>query len=318
MIFGTTSRGQVVHLLTLDNGTLKIELLTLGVILRDVRLAGVDRNLTIAMQNVAEYEGPGQYFGSLVGPVANRISRSRTEIDGYDYLFSPNDRDHLLHSGTAGIHRKVWTVVAQTSVSTKFELTLGDGVDGFPGNRVLQAEYALENDSLQLTITAKSDAATLMNIAQHSYWNLDGTPNWEGHRLAVDSARFLPEDNGLPTGEIASVEDTEFDLRIGRNIRIGAPDLDTNFCIANQRREITNVATLTGTSGVEMAVSTTQAGLQVYDGRDSDAAGLPPYAALAIEAQGWPNSPNERRFPSIELAAKDTYRQVTRWTFSQT
>ncbi len=149
---------------------------------------------------------------------------------------------------------------------------------------------------MRLELTATTDRPTWMNLAQHSYWNLDGSPHWQGHSLRIAAEHWLPvDDRLLPTGEMRPVAG-EMDFRRPRLLQPGAPALDHNFCLAPARRALTEVAEVTGAQGLRMRIATTEPGLQVYDGRGAVRPGGPVYEGLALEPQGWPDAPNRPAF----------------------
>ena len=320
--FGHTRDGRQVRAVRLASPQLAATVLTWGAALQDVRLAGTDRSLTLGCDRIEAYEGPMGYYGTLVGPVANRIGGARAVIAGQDCRFPANEGTTLLHSGASGVHARHWALDAADATSLRLRLVLEAGEGGFPGRREISATYLVDGAALTLTIAATTDAPTLMNLAQHGYWNLDGSATTAGHRLRIAADRYLPGENGMPTGEVCAVSGV-FDLRDGR-----VPDLsegyDHNFCLSDAPRALTEVAELTGTSGVTMRIATTEPGLQVYDGvnvRTAPFAGhgavpYTPFAGIALEPQRWPDAPNRPAFPSILLSPGETYRQETRWTFA--
>jgi len=312
--FGTTSDGRDVERITLEAGDLTVAILTLGAALHDVRLAGVDYNLTRGTEDVLAYEGEWRYHGTIIGPIANRISTAQVKIEGMMHELERNQDGRIhLHSGKDATHFQVWKVVEQSPMSVTLEVILGDGLCGLPGKRTIRATYTLTAPAtLTLTLTGVSDADTMMNLAQHGYWNMDGTDNWSGHHLKIAADYYLPTDaDACPTGEIEDVTGTLMDLRDRPEIKRDKHIFDHNFCTATAKQELRDVVTLTGTSGVTMTMATTEAGVQVFDGRSSPSN----YDALAIEAQGWPDAPNHRGFPSIKLKAGETYMQTTSWRF---
>ncbi|KMW56303.1 Aldose 1-epimerase [Candidatus Rhodobacter oscarellae] len=312
-VFGTTKTGQPVHRLGLDNGTLRISLLTLGAGLHSVRLAGVPHDLTVGRDNLAPYEGKLFHLGTIMGPVANRMSNARAEIAGRRHQFDRNFLGaHTLHGGSAAVHAKLWEVTDHTKTSATLCVKLPDGEGGFPGHRDIQASFALEDNALTLTLTARTDAPTILNLANHSYWNLGPEPTTRGHLLQVHADRYLPAgDANIPTGEIAPVAGTRFDYRQPRAIEAGDEGLlDNNLCLSDARQPLRDVATLTGPTGVEMTMATTEPGLQIFDGHILD------YAGLALEAQFWPDAPHNPAFPRIETHPGETWVQRTRWRFT--
>lgn len=318
--FGTTAAGQGVQAVTLSSGTLTAHILTLGAILQDVRLAGLDRGLTLGSDTLADYEGPMRFHGSLIAPVANRLSDGRAPVAGVEHRFqsSPGNPD-ALHSGPAGTHLKIWNLDEAGASQVTLSVELPDGEGGFPGNRRVRVTYSLPAPgTLQMEVLAGTDRPTLFNAANHSYWNLDGTASWQGHRLRIAADDYLPADASvLPTGEIAAVTGTAFDFREGRIAGPGDPPLDTCFCLSRGRVALRPVLELTGASGIRMALSTTEPGVQIYDGSGAARPGHAAGEGVAIEAQGWPDAPNHQDFPSIALSPGETYRQITEWRFSR-
>ena len=316
--FGTTRTGTPVQRLTLQHGRLRVSLLTWGAALHGVWLDGVDHNLTLSSDRLADYEDALPYHGTLIAPVINRLTNGSAPIGGQLHQFEPNqDGRHSLHSGATGSHRQVWDVIDHSPTSATLALVLADGTGGFPGDRRMTARYSLQNQALQLHITATTTQLTLMNAGNHSYWNLDGTPTWAGHRLRIAADRTLHTTSDLtPTGSIQRTADTPLDLREARQIAPGSPPLDTCFCLADQNRRLTECLWLTGQNGLKLTLATTAPALQVYDGRAAIRPGRVAYEGLAIEAQGWPDAPNHPHFPGIDLHPGQLWQQTTEWHFS--
>lgn len=319
--------GAGVQAVTLRAGGLTARVLTLGAILQDLRLEGVDWPLTLGSGEVAAYEGPMDYFGPIVGPVANRIDGAEAEIAGRVFRFDENAGPGItLHSGRSGTNGQVWRIAAASVDRVTLALDLADGLGGFPGNRRIEAEIGLaEGAALTIRLTATTDAPTLMNLTNHSYWNLDGSGTIAGHRLRVAADHYLPLTARLiPTGEIAPVEGTIFDLRAGRLLE-ARQTFDVNLCVAEAPRPLTEVAELVGRSGVRLRLATTEPGLQIYDMARVETApfaghgGAPygPFAGLAMETQLWPDAVHQSKFPSILLEPGETREQVTRLRFDR-
>ncbi|MEN8873919.1 MAG: aldose epimerase family protein [Pacificibacter sp.] len=325
--FGATQNGQTVEAITLSAGDLSVTILTQGAILQDVRLKGVPHSLTLGSDDIRAYDKDFKYFGALVGPVANRLSNATAPLDGATLQLVANEGETSLHGGPDGIHQDIWTITDQSTDSVTLELNLPDGRGGYPGNRVITACFtAAAPAQLTLEISVTTDAATLINIANHSFWNMDGTASMAGHVLTVPADDYTPVDTNLiPTG-VASVEGTGFDLRTGSII--GLPDgerLDHNFCLTGPEGELKQACTLTGTNGLSMSIETTEVGLQVYDAGANpssayighNCAHYGAFSGVALEAQRWPDAPNQDGFPPCELRPDETYQQTTRWTFSR-
>lgn len=325
--FGTTAGGTPVKRITLAHGDLTVSILTFGAVLQDVRLVDVPHSLTLGSPDLAAYEGPFVSFGSIMGPVANRIRGATALLNGTQLQFEPNiPGGHTLHSASAGIQHKVWDILEHTDTTLTLTTTAADGDGGFPGNRTWYVRYDLTAPAtLTLTITADTDAPTLINTVNHSYWNLDGAPAHDGHTLQLLGRKVLPVDGDfIPTGEIIDVTGTAFDFRKPRALT-PADSLDHNYCLSDTRRDLAPAAILTGQSGLRLKMATTDPGLQVYDARHIGGEGFPghdgktygPRAGLALEAQFWPNAPHEPGFPSIALNPGSPWKQVTEFAFDR-
>lgn len=325
--FGHTAKGAEVTAIALGTGPLKVTVLTWGAVVQDVRLTGIPYSLTLGASDLAAYAGPMASFGALMGPVANRIRGARAPIAGREHRFEANlDGMHTLHGGATGTQARIWDLAEASANHAVLETVLSDGLSGFPGRRVLRATYRVSGTDLDLEITGTTDAPTLLNIANHSYWNLDGTDHVTGHRLRIAAERItVPGDDLLVTGELAPVAGTRHDFREDRTFA-PAPDnrFDLNYVLAEAKRALSPACTLTGESGLRMEMFTTEPGLQVFDLGSFDTAPFvchsgriaPRFSAIALEAQGWPDAPNYPGFPSIDVTPEAPYHQHTRWRFT--
>jgi aldose 1-epimerase len=316
--FGHTAGGAAVQRVTLRSGTLSVSVLTLGATLQSVRLAGVAYDLTLGSDQVSDYEGPLCYHGSLIAPVVNRITGAAATIAGKSAQFEQNFLGkHVLHSGTVGAQHRVWDIAehgtdTQDAEFVVLTLNLADGLGGFPGNRDVTARFSLQGSILRMDVGVKTDATTLWNAANHSYWNLDGSEHYAGHTLHVVADHYLPTDSDfIPTGAIVDVINTPFDFRTPRAISANDPPLDNTFCLSRAPTPLREVLMLRGKSGVTLRLSTTEAGVQLYDCRHDS------FRGVAIEAQNWPDAPHHAGFPSIELAAGGHMTQTAAWHFSK-
>lgn len=320
ILFGTTGDGQPVHAITLTNEDLSATILTYGAILQDVRLAGVPYSLTLGSDTLSDYEDVMAFHGSLVGPVANRISGAETSIAGQTFTFEKNlNQRHTLHSGSGGTQAKVWQVEECSPKMLILSVILPNGEAGFPGARHVTAHFSIDDtNGLILSVTTKTDAPSILNFTNHSYWNLDGSPSFSGHKINVAADRYLPStDEFLPTGEIVPVAGTAFDFNRAKALQPGNPPLDNTFCVANERRALTEVTALEGQSGIRMTVATTEAGLHLFDARSAQRPNGPFYEGIAIEAQNWPDASNHAHFPSLDVTPDAPVTQTTRWRFSR-
>ncbi|WP_172299426.1 aldose epimerase family protein [Pseudoruegeria sp. HB172150] len=327
-VFGRLSDGESIHRLHINAGAISVALLTRGAVLNDVRLESIPYSLTVGSPDIAAYEGKMGSAGATCGPVVNRIAGAKAEIDGKTYDFATNFLGkHTLHGGDAAMHRRTWEIAETDDGSATLQIRQADGDGGFPGNRLFTARFeVLPPATLRLTLSAETDAPTVVNLANHSYWRLDDAPTVAGHILKLAAAEYTPATEDLiPTGEIAPVDGTRFDYREGRVLEGGAEGLiDNNFCLSRGREPLRPVAWLTGQSGVTMEMATTEPGIQVYDGHGleqapyvlHDGTTARGYCGVALEAQYWPDAPNHPNFPSIVLRPGEPWKQVTEWRFS--
>ena len=325
--FGVTHGGQEVQKVTLSAGDLTVSLLTWGAVLQDVRLRGIDHSLTLGSDRLRDYEGEMRHHGSLIGPIANRISTARIRLDGMMYELERNQDGRIhLHSGAQGTLLLGWDIAEVSDSHATLNLHLPDGMCGLPGNREISVTFTVSAPAtLTMTINGTTDAKTCMNFANHSYWALDEGVGFGGHTLTIPAGRILEANDAMmPTGRILHVEGTPYDARNGLVLTGDAQQFfDLNYCFNDGPRALHEVARLRGTSGLEMRTETTAPGLQVYDCSTIDGAGFEThhgpsygyYSGLALEAQHWPGAANHAGFPRIEYAARERYHQLTRWSF---
>lgn len=326
--FGTAPDGSDILRLELTSGALRVAVLTWGAVIQDVRLAGVAHGLTLGSPEAAAYFGPMSSFGSLIGPVVNRIRDARAPIGGRMHQFEANlEGRHTKHGGSRASYKQNWHLVESGHDHAVLELNLPDGLSGFPGNRAVRVDYRVSGSGLDMVVVATTDAPTLMNFANHSYWNLDGSDSVAGHRLQIEAETVTVNDDDLMvTGEQRAVAGTEYDFRAER---VFAPSpqnrFDVNYCLAREKRALSRAATVTGASGVRMEMWTTEPGLQVFDLGSFETApfaghGGTPYArfaGLALEAQGWPDAAKFPAWPQIEVTPAAPYHQHTSWRFGR-
>lgn len=301
--------------------------LTMGAVLRDLRLEGHDAPLVLGLRDADGYPQHSSYMGATAGRFANRIGNARFEIDGREHRTDPNFLGrHTLHGGSEGCGKLAWDVLDHEQDAIRLGIVLPDGHMGFPGTIRIEAQYTCApGATLRVDYRATTDAPTPCNLAHHSYFALDDTGDLSSHVLTVAADRYLPVDGDLiPTGEAAPVDGTPFDFRAGRRLP-GEGLLDHNLCLSDVRQDLREVATLRSeASGVTMTIATTEPGLQIYDGAKLD----PPvpgldgrrygaHAGVALEPQGWPDAPNNPSFPPAILRPGETYRQTSTFRFSK-
>ena len=326
--FGVTADGRTVHAATLAwDGGLEVEVLNYGAIVRRLAFPTADgrRQAVLAYATLEDYERDTAYVGALVGRVANRIGRGLFPLDGRDVQVSVNEPPNTLHGGKLGFNKRVWRFEAVADDLRSLTLAYGspDGEEGFPGALQVLARFSLpEPETLQIDYSATAEAPTAVNLSHHLYFNLLGDPAATilDHRLTLAASHYTPVGAGLiPTGEIAPVGGTPFDLRAGAvisevlahhdpQLTLGG-GMDLNWALDASAAPALE---LRAPDGATLAIFTDQPGLQVYSGQKLE----PPFVrhgALAIEPQGFPDAVNHPGFPGAVLRPGETYRRSSRY-----
>lgn len=337
--FGHTSEGAAVDIYTLADGKVEARIITYGAIV--VSLRTPDRNgkiddVVLGCDSVERYEAQTAHFGGIIGRYANRIAHGSFQLDGKTYSIPKNDGDNALHGGIRGFDKVVW---AAKEITDGLELTYvsKDGEQGFPGTLTTTVRYTLKGSALRIEYSATTDKDTVLNLTNHSYFNLAGQGKGDilGHVLKIDASRMTPVDAALiPTGELKSVAGTPFDFRTPHAIgeRINADDAqlhlgkgyDHNFVSDHPSGELAEAAeAYEPTTGRILKVLTTELGLQLYTGNflDGSITGKEGRVynrrfAFCLETQHFPDSPNHPSFPSTELKPGQKFHSVTVYQFS--
>ena len=282
------------------------------------------------------YDGP--CAGKVPGRFANRIARGALRVDGREYQLAINNGPNALHGGPEGFQNRIWDVVVAPDGEVVFSYVSADGEENYPGKLTVEARYHWsEENTLTLTLSATTDAPTVINLTNHCYWNLEGHNSGSvlDHKLRIGASRYLPTDDTLiPTGEMAPVAGTPMDFTspkaIGRDIREDFPALvygkgyDNCWVVDNYTKgHLQHVATLEAPrSGRVLEVLTTQPAAQVYTGNwlagsPANKAGrsYDDYDGVAIECQAMPDSPNHPDFPSTQLYPGQLYNETIQFRF---
>ncbi|WP_164410190.1 aldose epimerase family protein [Streptomyces salinarius] len=318
-LFGTLSDGTPVHRWTLERAGVRVRVLSYGGIVQSAEVPDRDGNTADVVLGFADLDGyvrhPEPYLGALVGRYANRIAGGRFPLDGRTYAVVPNEGPNTLHGGERGFDKRVWDVEAVPG-GVRLSRVSPHGEEGFPGRLEMSATYTLDGSgALRIGYEAVTDAPTVLNPTNHSYFNLSGSGHAGGHELRLAASRITPVDAGLiPTGGLDDVTDTRFDFRRARKIGSG---YDHNFVLdkgvtdaAEEVAELYDPA-----SGRVLTVATTEPGLQLYT---ADHLGEPfaPGDGVALETQHFPDSPNRPGFPSTVLRPGEVFRSETVYGFS--
>ncbi|CAM5397610.1 aldose epimerase family protein [Streptomyces aurantiogriseus] len=328
--FGTLSDGTPVHRWTLERAGVRVRVLSYGGIVQSVEVpdrwgsprsseaeSGGGRTANVVL-GFADLDGylthPEPYLGALIGRYANRIAHARFPLDGVTYALGPNNAPNSLHGGERGFDKRVWEV-EPVEHGLRLSRVSPHGEEGFPGSLEVSATYTLDaSGALRFVYEAVTDAPTVVNLTNHSYFNLAGSGNAGGHELRLAASRYTPVDADLiPTG-VSEVADTRFDFRTARKVGSG---YDHNFVLDKGVTDTpVEVAELHDpASGRVLTVATTEPGIQVYT---ADHLGEPftPGDGIALETQHFPDSPNRPEFPSTELRPGEVYRSETVYGFS--
>ncbi|MEU8302757.1 aldose epimerase family protein [Actinomadura sp. NPDC048955] len=310
--FGVTPEGERVERHVLDNGRLRACVLTYGAILQRLEVAdGAD--VVLGLPTLDDYLHRSRYFGAVVGRYANRIARGRFTLDGREHRLAANDGEHSLHGGVRGFDKRVWRVESAGPAELVLSLVSPDGEEGYPGELRARVRYALDGDALRLEYRATTDAPTVVNLTNHSYFDLSGTGDVRGHVVAMEADRYLPVDGGkIPTGLPVPVAGTPFDFTVPTPVgarRGGRYD----HCFVLQGR----VTVADPAGGRTMEVTTTEPGVQFYTGHMLDGVATPygPFAGLCLETQRFPDAPNRPAFPSAVLRPGQEHVSVTTYRF---
>lgn len=343
--FGTTKNNESVYQYTLKNRNgMQISILNYGGIITSWTAKNRKNefdDIVLGFDNFKDYENKNPYFGSIIGRYANRIEKGTFELNGTQYQLPVNDNTNHLHGGLKGFDKVIWEVNAlkkDSMVGLELSYTSPDGEEGYPGNLNVFVTYALNDDNeLSISYKATTDQSTIVNLTQHSYFNLSGDFNKEilDHEVVLNAASFLAVDATLiPTGEIKKVKGTPFDFtapkKIGRDITIEDPQLkfgmgyDHCWVLTDQSSENKFVASAYDPeSGRMLEVYSTEPGVQFYTGNFLDGSlaskkgGFYKHrTGFCLETQHFPNAPNEPAFPSTVLNPNEVYESQTTYKLS--
>ena len=343
--YGTTPEGQKVAIYTLKNQKgMEVNIMTYGGIITSLKVpnkAGVSQDVVIGFNNLEQYTKANPYFGAIIGRYGNRIAKGKFTLDGKEYSLAINNAPNALHGGLNGFNRVIWTAEEAKGgdvATLKLKYLSKDMEEGYPGNLTVFVTYTLKNDnSLDVLYEATTDKKTVLNLTQHSYFNLsaDFTKPILDHQITIDADKLVPIAATLiPTGKLTDVTNTPFDFRkpktVGKDIEAKDEQLknglgyDHCWVLNKQDKEDRFAASAyEPTSGRLLEVYTDQPGIQFYSGNFLDGT-LPmrkggTYArrtGFCLETQHYPDSPNQKNFPTTELNPGENYKTKTTFKFS--
>lgn len=341
-VFFASVDNKDVLLYTIENEKLQVSLTNFGARLVSILVkdrAGQAVDIILGYDSAEEFIiNTNNFYGAIVGRYGNRIGNASFELNGVSYQLEKNNGEHSLHGGTNGVYNKVWEVKSQSRDAITLEYNSPDGEAGYPGNVVMRVTYKLnDKGALEIEYNAETDQETVLNLTNHAYFNLNGAGDSTilDHELWIDADHITEVDSGLiPTGKSVGVAGTAFDFTkakpIGLDINKTSVQLkygkgyDHNFEL-NRKKVYAEVASLYAPkTGIEMKIFTTEPGLQFYSGNfmsDTDPKGkggksYPYRAALCLETQHFPDSPNHEKFPSTVLRKGERYSSKTEYRFA--
>ena len=340
-VFGRMDDGTDVRRCRLEVPGLRVAILTYGGAVASLEVpdrAGRMGNVVLGLPSLAEYVRRSPYFGALLGRYANRIARSRFTLDGVEHQLACNNGPNAIHGGVRGFSKRVWDIVAADDRRLELTYASGDGEEGYPGALRVHVTYELtEGRTLRIGYDAETSAPTVLNLSNHTYWNLagEGSGSALDHEVQIEADAFTPVDaTQIPTGEIRPVDGTPFDFRapmpVAARIRGDDPQLlpgrgyDHNWVLPGGVTALPRrVARMREPrSGRVLEVSTTQPGVQFYSGNSLDGSLVGPSGhayrqgdALVFETQHFPDSPNQPNFPSTVLRPGQRFRSTTCFHF---
>jgi aldose 1-epimerase len=338
--FGTVD-GQNVDIFTLTSSKgVEARITNYGGIVVSLKVpdkTGKSADIVQGFDDVKGYLSDEPYFGALIGRYGNRIGGARFTLDGKEYKLAANDGQNSLHGGKKGFDKRIWTPVVKGS-SLELTYVSKDGEEGYPGTLTAKVVYTLSaNGDLKIDYSATTDKDTVLNLTNHTYFNLKGQGNGDilDHEVTLYASRYTPVNAGLiPTGELRQVKGTPFDFLTAHKVgeRINGSDEQLKFGKGYDQNWVLDAAPGTlakaaevheSTSGRVLEVWTNQPGIQFYTGnfldgkyKGKDGKTYPFRAALCLETQHFPDSPNQPKFPSVVLKPGQTFHATTIWKFS--
>jgi aldose 1-epimerase len=341
--FGKTTDRTEVEVFTLENAHgVRARLMTFGANLLSLEVPdknGKIADVTLGFEKLDDYQKPYPYFGAIAGRFANRIAKGVFILDGKTYTLARNNGENSLHGGLKGFDKVVWKGELLPPLphkgSVKFSYSSPDGDEGYPGNLNATVVYTLDDENqLTLDFTATTDKTTVLNLTNHTYWNLGGAAAGTilDHLMLINAQKYVPVDPaGIPTGELKDVKGTPLDFTtphvIGERIEqmTGTPGgYDHTWVLDGKPGEMKLCATVSDLkSGRTLQVTTTEPGVQFYTGNFLDGSltlrgGVVAvkHLGFCLETQHFPDSPNQPSFPTTLLKPGETYRQTTVFKFS--
>ena len=309
---------------TIENNFLRIKTLNMGATLFEVFHKRKKTNLILNLDKISSYKNNRNYLGATCGRYANRIKNAQFVINQTKYSLTKNEGKNILHGGKKGFDSKIWEIKDSSNLHVTYNYTSPDGEEGFPGELRSTCKYLLKDNNLHILMKAKSSKTTHVNLVNHAYWNLDKVKkNIFNHELFINADYYLENDKGnIPTGKRINVKNTQFDFRnisnIGDKIQQKGSGFDENYIIKKNSSFVAKL--ISPGSKIQLSLFSDQPGVQFYSGQylrfTSKSKKIRPYQGLCLETQNFPNSPNNKKFPSSLVSPGQTYRHNMKFKIS--
>ncbi len=303
----------------IENKYIKVKTLNIGASIFEIIYKPKKLNLILNLGSKNNYKIKNPHVGATCGRYANRISNAKFKIKGKIYKISKNENNNCLHGGKIGFNKKIWQIESHSKKSIIYKITSKNLDQGFPGNLNLSCKYELKNKTLSIFYNFFSDKTTHVNITNHCYWNLNKNKkkNIFNHDLKIISDYYLPVNKfNIPTGKKNNVEKSYFNFNrfsnIGKKLLLKKNGFDINY-ITKKRKDNLTAILANKNSGISLGFYSNQPGLQFYTGQKLKFKNLLyPYQGLCLENQHFPNTPNEKKFPSTLILPYKKYKYFTK------
>jgi len=342
--FGSLTTEEKVYKYKLSNSSMSIEIINYGGIITNVNVPnseGEKTDVVLGFNNLDQYLERQPYFGAIIGRYGNRISKGKFKVYDKEYQLKTNNGEHALHGGIKGFDKVIWSVEEikeKEHVGLKLNYLSKHMEEGYPGNLNVNVTYILNSENeLKIIYEAVTDSPTIINLTQHSYFNLAGESSGDilNHMVSINADSFLPIDEGLiPTGEFKNVNETPFDFRelkkIGKDINFQNNQLkyglgyDHCWVLNSPQKGLRKVAKAKSlNSGIQLEVFSDQPGIQFYTGnfldgslKSKESKTYKKRYGFCFETQHFPDSPNKSNFPNVVLNPSEQYKSQTWYKFS--
>ncbi|WP_407402880.1 aldose epimerase family protein [Chryseobacterium sp.] len=337
--YATSAEGELIKKYTLKNANgMSVEIINLGGIITSLKVPskkGELKEVVLGYENPEDYFENPFFFGAIIGRYGNRIANAKFKINDEVYQLEANNGPNNLHGGKNSFHTKIWDAKITSNDKVQLAYLSHDGEEGFPGNLASSVTYTLTADNaLEITYEATTDKETVVNMTQHTYFNLSGDFSKDilDHQLQLNCDAYLPtDDTMIPTGELKSVKDTPFDFRISKTLGndIHTYDIDLGLGCGYDHTLVINGNGFRSVgmasseeSGVVMEVLSTEPGVHLYTGnhinstkKNQQGSDCGSRTGFCLETQHFPDSPNKKDFPSVFIKPEEKYESTTVFKF---